>query len=337
MAANTGTNSATPVVIPYVHAILDARALGDEIRKHYALDAPGHCELLVRGMNDVYLVRAGGNRYAARCWRASGVTEASVAYELGFLDHLDRAAVPVSSALPTNDGRFHFTVQGPDGTRAVALFRWIEGDVLHEHPAPTPHARRFGELIARMHLAGQDYRPASPRYTDYPGHIRSGLVDLEWLCDDRPDDIAFYRQAIPAVADALDRLDRDSLPWGPTHGDIHPHNALIDDEDRLTIMDFESCGEDFLAQDLVSLVWAGRKNSFPDAAIAAFHDGYDSLRPRSAEERRAEPLFLAAKELRYLCGFAGRVNAIGHNTFRFPGLDWFARSVRANVAAAGIF
>ena len=139
------------------------------------------------------------------------------------------------------------------------------------------------------------------------------------------------------AADALDRLDRDSLPWGPTHGDIHPHNALIDDEDRLTIMDFESCGEDFLAQDLVSLVWAGRKNSFPDAAIAAFHDGYDSLRPRSAEERRAEPLFLAAKELRYLCGFAGRVNAIGHNTFRFPGLDWFARSVRANVAAAGIF
>lgn len=45
---------------------------------------------------------------------------------------------------------------------------------------------------------------------------------------------------------------------------------------------------------------------------------------------------MAAKELRYLGGFARRVNAIGHQTFRFPGLDWFARSVRSHVAAAGL-
>lgn len=325
-----------PAEIPFVHATLDAGPLGDEIAKHYDLGTPFHCELLVRGMNDVYVVRAGGARYAARCWRAKGVTEDAVAYELGLLDHLDRAGVPVVAPLPTNGGGFHFLVRGPDGPRVVALFRWAAGDVLHVHPDPVPLARRFGALIARMHLAARDYAPVVPRLTDYAGHLRRGLDDLAWLCDDRPDDVAFYARAVPAVADALDALDLQSMPRGPTHGDIHPHNAMIDEDGAVTIMDFESCGEDFWAQDLVSLVWAGRKNGFPDAAIAAFHDGYDAVRPRTAVERSHEPLFFAAKELRYLCGFASRVNAIGHNTFRWPGLDWFARSVRRNVNAAGV-
>jgi len=322
--------------IPYVHAILDARPLGDAIAAHYDLGAPFHCELLVRGMNDVYVVRAGNDRFAARCWRAKGVTEDAVAYELGLLDHLDRAGISVVAPLPTMAGSFHFTVRGPDGPRAVALFRWVDGEVLHEHPDPVTQSRRFGELIAQAHLSGRGYTPEVNRLTDYAGHIRGGMDDLAWLCDDRPEDVAYYAEALPAVADALDALDHGRMPRGPTHGDIHAHNALIDATGALTIMDFESCGEDFWAQDLVSLVWAGRKNGFPEAAITAFHAGYDSVRARTEAERAHEPLFFAAKELRYLCGFAGRVNAIGHNTFRWPGLDWFARSVRANVAAADV-
>lgn len=89
-----------------------------------------------------------------------------------------------------------------------------------------------------------------------------------------------------------------------------------------------------MAQELVSLVWAGRKNGFPLPAIQAFLDGYDSVRPRTLEERRLEPLFMAGKEMRYFCGFAGAVNAIGHKPFRYPGLDWFAASVRKHIAAA---
>jgi Ser/Thr protein kinase RdoA (MazF antagonist) len=213
----------------------------------------------------------------------------------------------------------------------------VDGVLLFNHPMPVPYARALGEWIARIHLAGRDFRHRPVRTIDRAGLIRRSVDDLVWLCGERNDDVEFYRRASPAVADALDGLDPKLLPYGPCHGDVHAHNAFVDDAGRLTVMDFESCGEDFWAAELTSFVWAARKNRLLTAAIDAFVDGYDSVRPRTPEERRAEPLFMASKELRYLGAFAGRVNAIGHQTFRFPGLDWFAQSVRANVAAAGLF
>src|SRR5690349_13068914 len=103
------------VAVPYVHSILDARPLGVEIFKHFDLPTPFHCELLVRGMNDVYVLRCGDQKYAARCWRFHGVTDDSVAYELALLDHLARSGIPVSAPLPARNGGFHFSVRGPEG------------------------------------------------------------------------------------------------------------------------------------------------------------------------------------------------------------------------------
>ncbi|MBM3505971.1 MAG: hypothetical protein FJX65_19210 [Alphaproteobacteria bacterium] len=276
--------------IPIVHAILDAKPLGVEIQKHYHFAEPFHCELLVRGMNDVYLIRTGGERFAARCYRHDGMPEAKVAYEVAFLAHLDRAGVPVPAPISTTNGTLHFMVGGPEGPRAVAVFRYIEGNVLFQNPTPVPHARRLGEYLARIHLAGRDFHFEPRRVIDRAGLIRNGIEDLVWLCSDRPEDAQYYPRASVAVADALDALDPKAMPYGPCHGDVHAHNAFVDDRGRLTVMDFESCGEDFWAAELISFTWAGRKNRLPEDVIAAFHDGYDSERPRSAAERACEPL-----------------------------------------------
>ena len=48
------------------------------------------------------------------------------------------------------------------------------------------------------------------------------------------------------------------------------------------------------------------------------------------------PLFVAAKEFRYLCGYATNVNIVGHGPLRNPDLDWFARSIRRHAREAGL-
>lgn len=44
--------------LPITHSVLHAKALGERIKDHYGLAEPFRCELLTRGMNDVYLVRS---------------------------------------------------------------------------------------------------------------------------------------------------------------------------------------------------------------------------------------------------------------------------------------
>ena len=47
-----------------VHSVLDAAAVASEVDRRFALDGPAYCELLHRGMNDVYLVRTPRDRFA---------------------------------------------------------------------------------------------------------------------------------------------------------------------------------------------------------------------------------------------------------------------------------
>ena len=55
-----------------------------------------------------------------------------------------------------------------------------------------------------------------------------------------------------------------------------------------------------------------------------------------AAEAALLPLFVAAKEFRYLCGYATNVNIVGHGPLRNPDLDWFARSIRRHAREAGL-
>lgn len=321
---------------PTVHTILEAKALGREIQRRWALPDPFHCELLVRGMNDVYQVKTGGKRYAARVWRANYTRRGGNDYEMQFLAFIKARGIPVAAGLPLPDGRYLATLDGPDGARDLALFEWVEGTLLFSHPDRVPLARRAGELLGRMHVVARDFHYDNPRYGDFAEGIREKFRFVAEIAAHRPDDVAFWKKCADRIVAAREKLDRDSLPWGVTHSDLHPHNVMIAPDSSVILMDFDGCGEDFLAQELAVLAWAGRKNGFPEDAVQSFLAGYDSARPRTDEERALEPLFIATKEMRLLCGFAANVNAVGHAAFRHPNLDWFRASVEKNCRAAGL-
>ena len=287
-------------------------------------------------MNDVYLVRAGGQRYAARAWRCGVRSESDVAYELEFLAYLDGAGIRVPASIaPPDDGPRHFTVAAPEGARHVALFDWIDGHAYGTAPEPRL-AARVGALLGEVHRLSPDFKPSAPRQIDYTGGIRDGFAPLAELVAHRPQDLAYYGDVRDALTAALVALEAESLPAGPTQGDFHAFNAFVDGEDRITLMDFDNCGVGYFAQELMSFVWSARKSELGEAVVDGFLEGYDAVRRLSARERALFPLLLAVKEFRYLCGFAANVNAIGHVAFRWPGLDWFAQSVRKHVAAAKV-
>ncbi|MCH8112775.1 MAG: phosphotransferase [Proteobacteria bacterium] len=319
--------------LPITHSVLDAKALGERIKDHYGLAEPFRCELLTRGMNDVYLVRAAGKKFAARAWRANWRSEANVTYELSFLLHLKEAGVDVVIPVRVPDGSLHFSVEAPEGQRFVALFQWADGVPYGEDP-DAETARRLGGMIAAVHKAGTSFAPAERRHVATIEVLKRELPRVLGMVAHRPEDTDYYPKAVDAVTHALAGIDRAAAPFGPSHGDFHLYNAFRSAGGRLVLLDFDNCGEDHFAPELMSFAWANHYVGVGEEVSRAFLEGYNAERPMSESEVALLPVFFAAKELRFLFGFAANVNCVGHTPLLNPDLDWFAENIRRHMSEA---
>lgn len=330
-------------MIAILHSVVDAQELGQLIQARWKLANPFRCELITRGMNDVYLVKSGNARFAARVWRADMQTQDTVTWELEFLAHLRAHDVPVVAAVPDKSGELSFSIEAPEGTRHVCLFEWAEGRQYSTNPTPAL-ARRIGATVARLHIAGSSFRPRSARPLDFANEqIRRKFPMLERRLDDRPADRAFYREASEAIASALQDVYARGVPCGPIHGDVHTKNVFVTADGHFALLDFDTCGEAHLMHDAMSFSWANEYLSLnpanagltPDLGVA-FLEGYEEVRPLDAFERGCLPLFRASKEFSYMCIISDIVNRVGYGTFQPELFDWFAQSVRRHVKAANL-
>ena len=321
-------------IVPASHAILHAVPLGEQIQEHFGLGNPFNCELLHRGMNDFYMVREGATQYAARVWRPMSRPASDVDYEIEFLLHLYDGGVPIPTPRRGLDGSNFMPVEGEDGNRATALFRWAYGKPFSANPT-VELSRRMGEIFGRLHLRSLSYQPKQERVIDRTRNIRKGAPLLAALVAHRPEDAELYRRVGEELLVRYNAVrSRTDLPMGTVQGDFHIHNAFVTDDGEITIMDFDACGRDYFVQELMSYKWSIEKNNLDPRLWDVFLAGYESERPLTAGEREQIPLFLLGKEFQYLNGFAISVNAIGHAQFFFPGFDWFADSIRRHVADA---
>lgn len=327
-------------MLPITHSVVDARPLGVEIQKRFALAEPAQCELLTRGMNDVYLVRAGGVQYAARVWRANKYTDDHVTFELEFLAHLLAAGVPVVAPIPLENGALFFAVEAPEGPRQVCLFPWAEGVPFTKAPTPAV-AHVIGATMARLHNAAETFQPPAPRPINFSVGIGRSFPAVAERLAHRPRDVDFLRAAADAITSALDAAYARGAPCGAIHGDIHGGNVFVASDSSIAVLDFDTCGEAHLGHDLTSFTWA---NSFfrLDPSVQGLDEaiddhylaGYGSVRPLSDTDLADLPLFVASKEFSFLCGMSAIMNVVGHMSLNESRLDWLVDSVRRNTAAA---
>lgn len=321
--------------IRVVHSIVDQDHLTELLGNFYDEGQDTYCELIHRGMNDIYKVSNGRSLWACRVWRTKWRSFDDVAYELAFLDHLHDKGISVANPIRARNGSFSFIVQAPEGPRSVALFEWAEGHKFGAQPAEEM-AFEIGALFARMHSAGADFKPAKIRRTNKPCDYLDNLPYLKRLVADRPEDIELYEAIAPQLYEKVMAVDAKGLPFGPGHGDFHFNNVHVDGKGRIILLDFDNSGEDYLLQDVACYVWANTYGKYDDIYATAFINGYNSERPFTEDERRLLDLFIMAKEFRLISGFAKNVNQIGHYPLRFRSLEWFSHSLRERAETLGL-
>jgi Ser/Thr protein kinase RdoA (MazF antagonist) len=290
------------------HTILSGEAIAQAlIEWREELGTVQQCELLRRGFNEVYDVRAEKGHFVARLSALRARGPANVKYELSLLAHVQanggNVAVGVGETVQ---------VALPEGLRELAVFRHIQGcgpDAPHEFD-PT------GEELARIHQASQGYAGPVSRYTLDLRH----LVErpLAWLMA-APTMDEGLRDDFEALAKEVTRAvgGGEGLTQVACHGDCHGGNNFIqtaeDGRLRAAFFDFDDAGPGWLAYDLAVLLWghlprrvASEIDSEVAAKYQAFLAGYRRMATLPSADLEAVPAFLVARNIWLLGEFASR-------------------------------
>jgi homoserine kinase type II len=223
------------------------------------------------------VIDSAGRAYFARIFEEQG---AAGAYgELCLLSELARARVPVAAPIPSGTGAVVITAQG----KPLALYPWIEGDILCQARVEPWHCRAVGEALARLHLASPNVTPlASGRFRIADLFARLDRIDRE-----SPE----HRDAALHVRRRLEHYEarrNPELPSGVVHGDLFRDNVLWRADRIEALIDFESASYGPFAFDvMVTLMAWCYGDSFRSDLVSELLGGYVSCRRFESSERAA--------------------------------------------------
>jgi homoserine kinase type II len=267
-------------------------ALADFVTR-YDIGSVVSCKGIAEGVeNSNYLLRTEDNSYILTLYEKR-VREEDLPFFLGLMDHLAERGIACPTPIHDRNGAMLNRLCD----RPAAIVSFLEG-MWPRRPTPR-HCQLLGETLARMHLAGADYRLSRPNDLSHDGW--GGLIEA---CGTRADEV------MPGLAAELDSAYRAieaewprALPAGVIHADLFPDNVFFL-RDRLSgVIDFYFACNDFYAYDIAVCLnaWCFETDgSFNVTKARVMLAAYRAVRPLLPDEIAALPLLARGSALRFL-------------------------------------
>ncbi len=221
------------------------------------------------------------------------VDPADLPFFIGLMDHLAARGITCPQPVARRDGATLGTLSG----RPCAIVSWLDGMSLRR-PKVT-HCRQVGEVLARMHVAGEGFaltrRNALGPQGWRPLLERSGA---------RAEEIEPGLQAL--VMEEVTWLEAHwphELPAGVIHADLFRDNVFFLNDLLSGVIDFYFACNDLLAYDVSICLnaWCFEPDwSFNVTKARALLEGYRTVRPLSGAEIAALPILARGSALRFL-------------------------------------
>ena len=215
-------------------------------------------------------------------------------FYIGLMRHLAERGIPVPAPVANHDGELVVPLQGKPAVIVTKLAGSSQMD-----PQPV-HCAEVGTMLARMHLAAQDFPLSQPNLRGLAWWQATAPTVLPFLS---PDNARLLREEVAlqesfAAQDAYARL-----PRGPVHADLFRNNVMFVGEKLTGCFDFYFAGVDTWLFDLAVTVndWcidlaSGKLDA---ARVQALLEAYRAVRPFTADEVSAWQTMLRAAALRF--------------------------------------
>ena len=219
-------------------------------------------------------------------------------FYLHLMKHLADRGIPVPGPKADASGEILHTVCG----KPAAMVDRLRGS--HRLAPDAAHCAMVGEMLARMHLAGRDYRRVQPNLRGLAWWSETVPVVLPFLTDAQRElitgELAFQQQVATSAAHA-------GLPRGPIHADLFRDNVMFDETPDGDVLggffDFYFAGVDTLLFDIAVCLndWCIALDSgrLAEDRAQAFVAAYDTVRPLTGAEARLMPALMRAAALRF--------------------------------------
>jgi Ser/Thr protein kinase RdoA (MazF antagonist) len=275
---------------PITKSYLDTAALAGRLEEEYDL-ADVRCRLISATLRDVHLVTTSRQRFIFYVYRHGYRTREQIAAEWHFIAHLASRGVPVAPAVPTRNGRLLLSFDAPEGTRYGVLTTFVDGQHLRQRPS-VPAVRTYGRHIATIHTAADAMSaPLDRPVIDITAILDEAVTASERALIERPDVVAYLHECATRLRPELDPLPKEPPAYGVIHGDVIRANALVGDDDTVTVLDFDFSGIGWRAYDVASYLLTIRNTPTEAEFAEAFLAGYTDIRTLTPEEHEAMPLF----------------------------------------------
>lgn len=208
--------------------------------------------------------------------------------------HLAERGIPVPAPVANADGELVVTLQDKP---AIVVSRLQGSSQLDPQPV---HCAEVGRMLARMHLAAQDFTLHQPNLRGLDWWVATAPAVLPFL-DER--EAALLRSEVAYQAAFAAGPIYPQLARGPVHADLFRNNVMFEGERLSGCFDFYFAGVDTWLYDVAVTVndWCVdlATGVLDEARVRALLDAYHAVRPFTDHEQAAWQPMLRAGALRF--------------------------------------
>jgi Ser/Thr protein kinase RdoA (MazF antagonist) len=277
---------------PVTNSNLSATHIGLFLQEKYTLSKDTKCQLIKAGINDTYLVTDNSNKFVFRVYSLNWRTKAEIDEEIELLNQLKQNDISISYPISDNKNHYIQTLNAPEGDRFAVLFTFARGEKLPITSKGTHF--QIGQLMARLHKITHNQKLNRIDYTPEVILIDSLKKVSSFLTTDT-EEMTFMKSAQLNLSKEFENADTSQIRQGVVHLDIWFDNLNITNENKVTIFDFDFCGNGWLCLDIAYYILQLHNIEKYDAKeyqpkVDSFINGYESIISISVEEKRLIPM-----------------------------------------------
>ncbi|WP_238318751.1 phosphotransferase enzyme family protein [Pseudooceanicola atlanticus] len=210
-------------------------------------------------------------------------------------------AVDTPALIATREGSYLTSFEDGADTRHVVAFEFMTGEEPDADAALVPGFALLGEISARLHrhVEGWDKPEGFTRKTwDFDSAFGPEPLWGDWRAalGLTAEGQAVLDKALTKLEDRLTAYGKGADRFGLIHADLRLAN-LLKDGDHLGVIDFDDCGYSWFIYDFAAAISFHELNPIVPDLQAAWLEGYQKVRPLSAEDIGMIPDFIFFRRL----------------------------------------